>query len=104
MQRFKDTQLELTDEGAILRSPSGWPGWAIEVDMDWPTGMARQVRDIAPPRTRRNARRPCDDPELIARVKRAAEEAREAPGSSIWLVSLAFPTPHKKKDGGAAAC
>ena len=92
--------MELTDKGAVLRDLYGWTGWVIEVDIDWRTWSAGDVRDIAPPRTRKNARRPCDDPELVSRIKGAAEASREAPRSSIWLLSLAFPTPHKKKKDG----
>ncbi|MFD9122291.1 MULTISPECIES: hypothetical protein [Streptomyces] len=72
----------------------------IEVDIDWRTWSATRVRDVPPQRTRRNSRRPCDDPELVERIKKAAEAAREAPRSGIWLVSLGLPSPHgKKKDG-----
>jgi hypothetical protein len=72
----------------------------IEVDIHWRTWTAGEVRDIPPPRTRRNARRPCDDPELVERIRKTAEASREAPRSGIWLVSLDFPSPHgKKKDG-----
>lgn len=90
----------LTEQGIVLGDLYGWPGWVIEVDIGWRTWSAREVRDIPPPRTRRNARRPCDDPELVKRIKKAAEATREAPRSSIWLVSLGLPSPHgKKKDG-----
>lgn len=91
---------ELTEQGVVLRDLYGWPGWVIEIDIRWRIWSAGEVRCIPPPRTRRNARRPCDDPELLERIKKAAEAAREAPRSSIWLVSLGLASPHgKKKDG-----
>lgn len=91
---------ELTKQGIVLRDLYGWPGWVIEVDIDWRTWSAGEVRDIPPPGTRRNARRPCDDPELVARIKKTAAASREAPRSGIWLVSLNLPSPHgKKRDG-----
>ncbi|MFF9490375.1 hypothetical protein [Streptomyces sp. NPDC014676] len=34
------------------------------------------------------------------RDKKAAEASREAPRSSIWLVSLSLPSPHEKKQNG----
>ncbi|MFE5718565.1 hypothetical protein [Streptomyces erythrochromogenes] len=101
MEKYRDTQMDLTAEGAVLQNISGWPGWAIEVDIDWTTWKVKEMRDIPPPKTRKNARRPCGDPELAARIRGAAEAAHEAPRSSIWLVSLAFPTPHGKKRDGA---
>lgn len=91
----------LTKQGVVLRDLYGWPGWVIEVDIGWRTWSAGEVRDIPPPRTRRNARRPCDDPELVERIKKAAEATCEAPRSSIWLVSLDLPSPHGKKKDGA---
>lgn len=90
----------LTNQGLVLRDLYGWPGWVIEVDINWRTWSAGEVRDIPPPRTRRNARRPSDDPELVQRIKKAAEASREAPRSSIWLVSLGLPSPHGKKQNG----
>ncbi|WP_327286066.1 hypothetical protein OG974_30185 (plasmid) [Streptomyces sp. NBC_00597] len=92
--------MTITETGVVLSDLYGWPGWVVEVDIDWRTWSARDVRDIAPPRTRSNARRPCDDPELIRRIREAAEACRELPRSSIWLLSLAFPTPHGKKRNG----
>ncbi|MER6319112.1 hypothetical protein ABT237_35975 [Streptomyces sp. NPDC001581] len=93
--------MTLTTQGVVLNDLSGWPGWVVEVDIYWPTWSAREIRDIAPPGTRSNARRPRDDAELVTRIRGAAEACREAPRSSIWLLSLAFPTPHKKRKNGA---
>lgn len=99
--RFENTGMTLTAKGVVLSSLYGWPGWVVEVDIYWPTWSAREVRDIAPPGTRSNARRPRDDAELVTRVRGAAEACREAPRSSIWMLSLGFPTPHKKRKNGA---
>lgn len=38
----------------------GGRGWVIEVEIDWRTWSAGEVRDIPPPGTRRNARRPTE--------------------------------------------
>ncbi|RSS53903.1 hypothetical protein [Streptomyces sp. WAC01280] len=97
---FGQIEMDLTETGVTLRNLYGWPGWVIEVDIDWPTWSTRTVRDVPPPRTRSNARRPTDDPELVRRIRKAAEAAKELPRSSIWVVSLALPTPHKKKADG----
>ncbi|MEU1087421.1 hypothetical protein ACFYPN_19855 [Streptomyces sp. NPDC005576] len=97
---FGEIEMDLTETGVTLRNLYGWPGWVIEVDIAWSTWSARTVRDIPPPRTRSNARRPTDDPELVRRIRKAAEAAKELPRSSIWVVSLALPTPHKKKTDG----
>ncbi|MEU9160651.1 hypothetical protein AB0D29_10320 [Streptomyces sp. NPDC048424] len=98
--RFENTEMSLTTEGIVLGGLYGWPGWVVEADIYWPTWSAREIRDIAPPGTRSNARRPCDDAELVTRIRGAAEACREAPRSSIWLLSLGFPTPHKKRPNG----
>ena len=74
--------------------------WTVEVDINWRTWSAGDVRAIPPPGTRRNARRPTDDLELVRRIKMTAEASQEAPRSSIWLASLALPTPHGKKPEG----
>ncbi|MFF2327655.1 MULTISPECIES: hypothetical protein [unclassified Streptomyces] len=98
--RFGEIEMDLTETGVTLRNLYGWPGWVTEVDIDWSTWSARTVRDVPPPRTRSNARRPTDDPELVRRIRKAAEAAKELPRSSIWVVSPALPTPHKKKTDG----
>ncbi|WAP57831.1 hypothetical protein [Streptomyces sp. S465] len=99
LQMFGNTDMSLTGEGVVLRNLWGWPEWVVKVDIDWRTWSAGVVT-CSKPGARANARRPCDDPELVGRMKKAAEAAREAPRGSIWLVSLAFPTPHKKKPNG----
>jgi hypothetical protein len=81
-----------TSKGARLRNIYGWPDWTVEVDIDWRTGDVREVRDIAPPGTRSNARRPCGDPDLVARVKKAAEMRH----GWIGFAAAALPTPHRK--------
>lgn len=53
------------------------------------------LRDFAPPGTRSNARRPCDDPALVARLTRAAEMRH----GWIGFVAAALPSPHKKRNG-----
>ncbi|MET9374036.1 hypothetical protein ABZX98_07780 [Streptomyces sp. NPDC002992] len=98
---FLDVRAALTTEGVRLRDLYGWTGWVVEVDIHWRTWSAGSVRDIAPPNTRRNARRPCGDRELVGRIKKAAEAMREAPRSSIWLISLGLPSPHGKKKDSA---
>ncbi|AEM84260.1 hypothetical protein Strvi_4677 [Streptomyces violaceusniger Tu 4113] len=95
-----NVQMDLTETGVVLQNLYGWPDWTVEVDMDWRTWSAGDVRAIPPPGTRRNARRPTDDLELVRRIKMTAEASQEAPRSSIWLASLALPTPHGKKPDG----
>lgn len=100
LHMFGSTEMRLTGEGAVLRNLWGWPGWVVKVDLDWRTWKAGAVTCIEPPGTRANARRPYDDHELVRRIEKTVEAAREAPRSSIWLASLAFATPHKKKSDG----
>lgn len=91
-------QMDTTPSGVTLRNVYGWPGWTIEVDLVVVEGTwrAREIRDRAPQGTRKNARRPCDDPDLIKRLTKAAEMRHG------WLgfVAAALPSPHKKKTNG----
>lgn len=98
---FGDVQAEFTGETVLLRGLHGWPGWVIEVDIDGKNWSPGDVRDFPPPNTQRDAQGPCDDPELVERIKKAAEAMREAPRSSIWLLSLGLPSPHGKKKDSA---
>ncbi|WP_424212709.1 hypothetical protein ACN20G_11860 [Streptomyces sp. BI20] len=90
-------RLAITGRGVDLRGLYGWPGWMVQVDIDWRTWTAGELRDIPPPGTRRNARRPSGDAELVQRIRATAEAVHEAPRSMVWVLSLALPSPHGKK-------
>lgn len=84
---------------ARFRNVYGWPDWIIEVDIhvDLATGclQAGTVRCTPPPSNRRPTG-PTQDPELVARLRYAAEGRHGIPG----FVSLGLPSPHKKKKDG----
>jgi hypothetical protein len=92
------TMLEMrpTSRGVRLRNVYGWPGWTIEVDIDARTRQVVAIRDIAPPRTRSNASRPCDDGDLVARLAQAAQMRH----GLMSFLAAALPSPHKKKPNG----
>lgn len=85
-----------TGTGVRLRNAYGWHGWTIEVDLDLRDGRVVALRDIAPLGTRSNARRPCDDADLVNRLTQAAQMRYG------WLsfVAAALPSPHRKKPNG----
>jgi hypothetical protein len=89
-------EMRATSKGVRLRNAYGWPGWTIEVDIDARNGQVVAIRDVAPPGTRSNARRPRDDADLVGRLKQAAQMRHG------WLgfVAAALPSPHKKKRNG----
>lgn len=89
-------EMRMTPKGARLRNVYGWPGWTIEVDVAGRAGRPVEIQDFAPPGTRSNARRPCDDPDLVARLTRVAEMRH----GWIGFVAAALPSPHKKKRNG----
>jgi hypothetical protein len=93
-------EMDMGMRGAFFRDVYGWPGWIIDVDLhvDRATGgwLAGAVRCTPPPGTRRNARRPTDDPELVTRLRHVAEGRHGVPG----FVALGLPTPHKEKKDG----
>lgn len=72
-RQLPDTQLELTETGAVLRYLHDRPGWFIKVDVHWQTWSAGDSKDVPPPGARR------DDPALAHRIHRTAGVSRKAP-------------------------
>ncbi|WP_406639120.1 hypothetical protein [Amycolatopsis sp. WGS_07] len=87
--------MRVGSKGVRLSNVYGWPGWIVDVRFP-SAGRPATVTAIPPAGTRSNARRPTDDPELVARLVQAAHL------EFGWLgfLAVALPSPHKKKRDG----